>query len=85
MIRVYELKYSNAQRKAGSLEREIGFDILHLIFSSYDEKDNKLRRGEGVLERLRFSKMKFFGGNTGLKSSCHQYLPFSYIGTMNPI
>lgn len=49
MIHVYLLKYSNAQRKAGSLEKEISFDskhILHLIFSIYDGKHNKLRRGE---------------------------------------
>lgn len=50
MIHVYLLKYSNAQRKAGSLEKEISFDskkhILHLISSVYDGKHSKLRRGE---------------------------------------
>lgn len=45
MIRVYVLKYSNAQRGAGSLEREISFDskkcILHLIFSSHNGKHKR--------------------------------------------
>lgn len=84
MVHAYVLKYSNAQRKAGSLEREIIFDskkhILHLIFSSHDGKCNKLRRGKRVLERLQFSKIKSFStASTGLKGSGWQYLPFGYI------
>lgn len=49
VICVYVLKYNNAQRGIGSLEREIGFGskcILHLIFSCYDEKHKKLKKGE---------------------------------------
>lgn len=56
MICVHVLKYSNAQRGARSLEREIGFDskksIPHLIFSCYDGKHKKLREVEWLLERL---------------------------------